>query len=67
MTQQELTWHYRVWHLLILLALFTILLSDRFQTAGKLDRIYEACTAYTIDLGDLKDLDIEDVELDETK
>ncbi len=62
MTQQELTWHYRVWHLLILLALFTILLSDRFQTAGRLDRIYSACAIYTIDMGDLKDTEIENLD-----
>ncbi len=67
MTYDEITTHFRVWILLSLLAIFTILLSDRFEVASKLDRIMANCTPNIIDLGDLKDLEIENVESEEAK
>lgn len=52
MTEQEITWHYRLWIMLCLVGIFTILLTDRFEMESKLNTIAQSCSPYTLTIPD---------------
>jgi len=54
MNAQEATWHYRLWHILILIIILIITLSNNSDVSSKLNLIYSSCASFTIDLDDME-------------